>query len=68
LATGNVHTAFGVGWDLISWFRAGPFYTPRLGFGVVAARGGLRFFRLAIDGTRGAMCAPCGRGSSTLCL
>jgi len=41
-------TAFGVGWNLISCFRAGPF-TLRLGFGMVAARGGIRFSRLMID-------------------
>jgi len=60
LAAGNVRIAFEVGWDLVIWFRAGPFYTPRLGFGVVA-RGGFQFFRLAIERTRSAVYARCGR-------
>jgi len=68
LTAENVRTAFRIGWDLVSWIRAGPFYTPRLGYGVMTARGG-RFSRLAIDETCGgvrAVCARYGRECSAL--
>jgi len=35
-----------------SRLRAGPFYTPRPGLGVVAACNGIRFFRVTLDARR----------------